>query len=154
MPRLRAGRPEAAAVIWSWRRADPAQESAHSSARLRGALQALAGALVGAAALHFDVRAIAFVAFGLAGVVLLSALLSPTGVYAGLQRLFDAMGRALGSAVTWLVMLPLFGLFFVPFRMLLRRGRRDRLRRYFEPEAASYWEPHRELRPESRERQY
>ena len=39
MPRLRAGRPEAAALIWSWRRADPAEGPAHSSARLRGALQ-------------------------------------------------------------------------------------------------------------------
>jgi hypothetical protein len=49
---------------------------------------------------------------------------------------------------------PIFYLLFAPFGELLRRGRRDRLHRYFEPDAESYWEPHMVIRSSSRERQY
>ncbi len=71
--------------------------------------------------------------------LLLSLLLSPTGLYAALQRLFAATGRAAGRITTWLVMVPLFYLFFLPFGRLLRRGRRDRLKRSFDRAAGSYW---------------
>lgn len=67
---------------------------------------------------------------------------SPAGVRAALQRLFAATGRAVGRALTWLFLVPLFYGFFLPFGWALRRGRRDRLCRRFEPDAASYWEPH------------
>jgi len=41
-----------------------------------------------------------------------------------------------------LLLVPIFYLAFAPFGLLLRRGRRDRLRRRLDPEAASHWEPH------------
>ena len=105
----RAGRPEAAAAIWSWREraSEPAPDPA-AGARRRGSLQALAGAAAGAAALALGSRALAQAIFAFAALVLVAALASPGGLYAGL---------------------------------LLRRGRRDRLARRFEPGAASYWEP-------------
>jgi hypothetical protein len=97
---------------------------------------------------------VAYLAFAMAAGVLLSALLSPHGLHAGLERLFEATGRAVGRAMTWIVMLPLFYLFFLPFGRLRRRGRRDRLRRYFEADADTYWEPHAPVPSSSRERQY
>ena len=51
-------------------------------------------------------------------------------------------------------MIPIFYLFFLPFGKLLRRGRHDRLRRYYESEAESYWEPHTPMQSSSLERQF
>ena len=71
-----------------------------------------------------------------------SVLVSPNGLYLGIERLFDLLGRLLGRGMTWLLLVPIFFLFFLPFGALLRRGRRDRLKRWFDPEADSYWEQH------------
>jgi len=153
---LRVGNPKASAVIWRWRGDEPEADAGPSAAsqRVRGSLQALAGAAFGLASLYFWSRTVAIVAFTAAGVVLFCALASPNGLYALLHRLFEASGRVVGRVTTWIVMVPIFYLFFLPFGKLLRRGRRDRLHRYFEPDAKTYWEPHKAMQSSSRERQY
>ena len=153
---LRVGNPKASAAIWRWRAEEPKSEAAPSAAsmRVRGTLQALAGAAFGLAFHLFWSRTVAIVVFTAAAVVLLCALVSPNGLYALLHRLFEATGRVVGRAMTWIVMLPIFYLFFLPFGKLLRRGRRDRLHRFFEPEAETYWEPHEPIPTSSLERQY
>jgi hypothetical protein len=150
------GNPKASAVIWRWRAEQLESEAGPSAAsqRVRGTLQALAGAAFGLASLYFWSRTVAIVAFAAAGVVLFCALVSPNGLYALLHRLFEATGRVVGRLMTWIVMVPIFYLFFLPFGKLLRRGRRDRLHRYFEREAETYWEPHMVMQTSSRERQY
>jgi hypothetical protein len=150
---MRAGSPAASAEIWRWREKPEASQS-EGRVRLRGSVQALVAGAVGMAAFAFWSRAVAYVAFAMAMLILVSAWVSPGGLHAGLQRLFEATGRVLGRAMTWLLMAPLFYLFFLPFGKLLRRGRRDRLRRYFEAEAESYWEPHAPVPTSSFERQY
>jgi len=156
MATRRAGAPKASAAIWRWRAPDPQAASTAPAPRLRlrGSLQALAGAAFGLACWWFGSRTIATLAFALASLVLLSALASPTGLYAALQRFFDASGRVIGRAMTWIVMVPIFYLFFVPFGKLLRRGPRDRLHRAFDAQAETYWEPHTPMRSSSLERQY
>ena len=89
-----------------------------------------------------------------AAIILFSALVSPTGLYRGIQGLFATLGNATGRALTWLMLVPLFYLFFLPFGVLLRRGRRDRLKRYFEPDKESYWEPHKHFSAADHERQF
>ena len=144
MSQGRAGRPEAAAAIWDWR--GPAGSEGvpggAGSARLRGALRAAVVAAAGLALLLLGFPTPARLVFGVAALVLLAALLSPTGLYFGLERLFAALGRATGRVLTWVLMTPLFYLFFLPFGLLFRRGRRDRLRRFVDPSATTYWEPH------------
>ncbi len=150
-----AGRPEAAEAIWNFT-ADERATAAPSRVRLRGSLQALAGVGVGVVLFLFVSPTLGRIVMGIAGFILLSALVSPTVVYAGIEKLFDSLGHLLGRAMTWLLMVPLFYLFFLPFGLLFRRGRRDRLRRYSERDAASYWE-RREgptAASHSRERQY
>jgi hypothetical protein len=139
---MEAGRPEAAAAIWNWR--EDAQASAPSarSARWRGVLRGALVASVGLLLFAFWSTRVGAVVCIVAGVILFSALVSPTGLYAGVEGLFAALGKWTGQALTWIVMVPLFYLFFLPFGLLLRRGRRDRLKRYFESDAPSYWEPH------------
>ena len=158
MSRRRVGRPEAAAAIWDWRGPDGSEAApgGAGSARLRGALRAALVAAAGLALLLLGFSIPARVVFGVAVLVLLAALLSPSGLYLGLERLFAALGRATGRVLTWVLMTPLFYLFFLPFGLLFRRGRRDRLRRYADPSATTYWEPHEgpTAASGSQERQY
>ena len=143
MSSVSTGRPEAAAVVWDWRnRAAGVGGPAASRVRLRGLLQAVVAALFGGALFFFWSRTIGSVVLAVASLVGLSALASPLGLFAAIERLFLALGRATGRVLTWLLLVPVFYAFFAPFGQLLRRGRRDRLKRQLEPDAASYWEPH------------
>jgi hypothetical protein len=130
-------------VIWS-PEADAGRKptpTAGPSVRLRGLLQGVASAAVGALFWWLGWRGIAVVAWALGGSVSLAALLSPGLLYAAFERLFASTGRIVAGALTWVILLPIFYLFFYPFGVLFRRGRRDRLQRFYEPGAESYWEP-------------
>ena len=134
---------DAAVVNWNWRKPRRTAPAADPRAlRLRGCVQGLIGLT-----LAVTVYLLWWPAFGiaiavLAGVIGLSALLSPTGLYSLLQRLFVWTGHLLGRGLTWLMLVPLFYAFFYPFGVLFRRRRRDRMRRFYEPDASTYWEPH------------
>lgn len=153
----KTGQPEASAVIWHWQDA-PEPKAAVSTARSRavGSLQAGLGVTVGLLSYLYWSQALAYFIFGVAGIILLSALVSPTGLYAAIQRMFEALGSALGRAITFVLMNALFYGFFLPFGKLFRRGRRDRMQRWFEADAPTYWEvrPQGEADPGSLERQY
>lgn len=138
------GRPEAAAEVWRWGDAAPPapEREPTSRARMRGVLQGLVGAGIGAALYHYWSPIVGTVVMTIGTVIALSALVSPGGLYAGIERLFLALGVLTGKALTWLLLVPLFYVFFLPFGSVMRTGRRDRLKRFLEPEADSYWEPH------------
>jgi hypothetical protein len=148
MRSARAGRPEAAAAIWSWRErgAAPAPDPAQG-ARRRGSLQALGAAAAASAVLLFGWQTLATGIFAFAALLLCSALVSPGGLYAGWLRLFAATGRLAGRLLGYALLVPLFYAFFLPFGLLLRRGRRDRLARRFDPDAPTYWEPRESRAP-------
>ena len=59
-----------------------------------------------------------------------------------LESILRALGTKVGEAVTWLCLAPVFYLFFLPFGLLFRRGRRDAMQRLLEPNATTYWEAH------------
>jgi hypothetical protein len=138
---VRPGRPEAAEVVWSWKPAATAASPDAGPVRLRGALQAAAGLAVGAGLFWFGRRTPAAVVSAIAAVVGLSALVSPFGVFAAIERSFDALGRGIGRVLMWIVLPAIFYLFFAPFSVLFRRGRRDSMKRAFDAEAESYWTP-------------
>jgi hypothetical protein len=137
------GRPEAAAVVWNWRdRATGFRKVTAGRVRLRGLLQAALAALLGSAILFFWSRAIGTAVLAIATIVAFSALASPLGLFAAIERLFLTLGHATGTLLTWILLVPVFYGFFVPFGRLMRRGRRDRLKRHLEADAETYWEPH------------
>lgn len=143
MPRGQSARPEAAAVAWDWRARNAAPVTPSLARKRRaGTIQAAVAASAGVLLIQFVSPLIGRVVLVIAGLVLASALISPAGLYAAIERLFAALGVATGRLLTWLLLVPLFYLFFAPFGRLLRRGRRDRLRRYLEHDATTYWEPH------------
>lgn len=60
-----------------------------------------------------------------------AALLSPERAYAAIWRVVGLVANGIGSG--WGAPYPLYYLFFVPLGALFRRGRADRLERFFEP---------------------
>jgi hypothetical protein len=143
-PRLRSGSPSAAAAIWRWRDASPAIALAAARDRVRalrreGVVRALVGAALGGALFIFGAVILARVAWVGAGVVLLAALASPDGLYSAIGRGLALLGHGIGRLLAIVLLTPVYWLFFVPFGRLLRAGRRDRLERWFDATAPSYW---------------
>ena len=137
------GRAEAAELIWDWRRGgDESTPRSYARERRRGALQAVAGAFMGGIFLWLGWTLPARIVLSVAGLILFCSLVSPGGLYATLERFMGAVAMRLGAGLMWTLMLPVFYLFFMPFGLLFRRGRRDRLKRFFDADAPSYWEPH------------
>ncbi len=140
----RPGRAEAAALIWQWDKpsASGIASSSYSAERKRGSLQAAVGAVMGGLFVWMGWSKLAWGLFAVAGLLLTSVLLSPGGLYATLDRFARGVAQRVGRACMWILMVPVFYGFFFPFGLLFRRGKRDRLKRFFQPEAATYWEPH------------
>jgi hypothetical protein len=140
-PAIRPGRPQAAAAVWDWRGERPPGQAAPTAWHLRreGLIRALAGAALGAAAFLFWHRTPAYVVWAVSALTLFLALTSPAGAYAALGRGLAAFGRLVGRVLAVVLLTPVFLLFFLPFRLLLRSGRRDRLERFFDREAPTYW---------------
>ena len=88
--------------------------------------------------------------------ILLAALLSPNGFYRTIEAAFATLGQWVGRGLSWALLSAVFWLFFFPFGLLFRRGHRDSMRRFYEPEAESYWTTREIGRSgsSSRERQY
>jgi hypothetical protein len=136
----RPGRPEAAAAIWRWREVGGEGDRGEAARqRRRGVIQALVGAVAGVAVFFFWRREAAFVVWAVSAVTLALALASPLGAYAALGRGLARFSHWVGRALAWVLFVPVFFLFFTLFGRLLRSGRRDRLERWFDRRAPSYW---------------
>jgi len=139
----RPGRAQAAAAIWDWRASRAAKTgdaaAAQRQARMRGLIRGAVAAAVGALLFVFWSRIVGGIALGFSALVLTSALVSPTGLYAALERALESSTRALGLGLTWVFMSVIFYLVVTPFGFLFRRGSRDPMRRFYEPAATTYW---------------
>ncbi|HJL18757.1 MAG TPA: hypothetical protein RMH99_24055 [Sandaracinaceae bacterium LLY-WYZ-13_1] len=144
---VRRGRPEASAAVWDWR--GDRDERASRAARLRrgGMVRAAVAAVAGGAFFFFDRPVVASVAWGVGGLTLVLALASPLGAYAAVERGVARVGEAVGAVLTWLLLAPVFYLFFAPFGLLFKRGRRDPMKRALERDAETYWEKREPARP-------
>ncbi|MEO8277835.1 MAG: hypothetical protein ABI639_16595 [Thermoanaerobaculia bacterium] len=138
---LRPGSPSAAAAIWPWRTRSSSLDAARARDRLRkeGVIRTLVGGAAGGLFFAFGSPTVARVAWSVSGFVLLAALLSPTGVYAAIGRFLGLFGRVVGKVLAVLFLTPAFYLVFLPFGLLFRRGRNDRLERWFDRAAPTYW---------------
>ncbi len=137
---VRAGRPEAAAAIWDWRGegVDRAQQA--RKARRGAIVRALIGGAAGALFFFALSRpVVGSIAWGVSGLTLALGLASPLGAYAALDRLVTGAGKLVGTALTWLLLTPVYFFFFAPFGWLFKRGARDPMKRDLEPSRESYW---------------
>lgn len=152
-------RTEASSVVWDWRNENVSRSKGPSAKqlRLRGVLQSGVTFVAAVALAWFGLRHMAIVAGVIGSVVLLAALVSPTGLFAALLRGMDALAAKFGALLNRVLLGAIFFGFFVPFGRLFRRGRRDALSRFYEPEATTYWidrEDESLRAPGSRKRQY
>jgi len=138
--RVRPGRPQAAQAVWSWKEGPSrGSDPSRASIRARGSLQAaLLGAVAAATAQFVSVHG-GIIIGCVAGVVLLSALLSPLGVLAALDRAVATLGRLLSRLVAFIALPLVYYGVFLPLGAVLRRSRRDAMKRFFEPESKTYW---------------
>ncbi len=102
-------------------------------------MRALVGGAAGAVLFHFGAGVLAGVAWVVAAVVLLAALISPEGLFKAIGHALARLGHGIGRLLAILLLTPVFFLFFLPFGGLLRSGRRDKLERWFDQRATSYW---------------
>ena len=151
-------RQDVSAVVWDRSKDSKAVSRAAqiASNRKTGVIQGLVGAAVGTLIFLFWHRLAAYVVFSIAGLVTLSALLSPGLVYEKIRIGVEKFAGVVGIVVTWVALLPVFYLFFTPFHFLFRRGRRDAMTRALDPECDSYWNVREDEAPSaaSYERQF
>ena len=136
------GRPEAAAPFAV--PADPVALAREHARTLRksGVLRATIAFVVASIFFVFGRALPGALVSVLGGVTLVLALASPGRGYAALARGVDHVGELVGSALAWLLLAPVFFLFFAPFRLLFRRGGRDPLARGLDRSAKTYWLQH------------
>ncbi len=153
-PKSRAGKTEAALAVWNWRvsTSSPSRSAQAGRNRKEGAIRALVGGVAASVVWFvFHHQIMATVIGSLALMTLLTSLLSPLGIYARIQTAIDALARFIGEVMSWLL-LPLFFFgFCLPFGWTQRRGRRDKMERWFETGAPTYW---KERDDEPRNRAY
>jgi len=77
---------------------------------------------------------------GVAGVVLLSALVAPR-ILGPLEKLLALLLKAVTTALTYVVLTVTYYLVLTPMGLLMRLFRRDPLNLRFDPDAESYWVP-------------
>lgn len=141
------GRPEAAALFLG-----PPKALDASALRRSGIVRA-GVAWAFAALLFFLGRStVGSIAATLGTITFLLAIASPTRGYAALSKIVDRVAELVGRLLAWVLLAPVFFLFFVPFRFLFRRGLNDALARGFDPARPSYWSPHD--RPRDLEKPY
>jgi len=125
-------------IDWQWR-AGTATTPPSGSSRKTATVHFTVGLIFTGLFLYHDKTLLAAVVGIFASSTFLVALLSPTNLYARLQARLNQLGLFVGTTLSWLTLLPIFFLFFVPFRFLFRRHSNDSLKRRYQPELKTYW---------------
>lgn len=134
----------AAESVWPWQTSDMDGRAARVAAVFRrAALRATIGLMAAGLLGWFAHPTPAIIVATIATLTFVLAVASPLRAYASLERVLAALARGAGLLVGWLVLLPIFFGFFVPFGLLFRRGEKDSMKRRFAPDLATYWRrPH------------
>lgn len=78
--------------------------------------------------------------FGVGVVMLISGFLIPA-LFNRVEKLGQEMGRLVSVAITWILLVPMFYLVFVPGRLILKLRGIDPMCRQFPTNAPTYWVP-------------
>jgi len=89
----------------------------------------------------FDKQVLPLIIVALATFVLVSGLFFPA-VFLAVDGVMRAFGRVVGTALTWILLVPFFFICFVPARIILRLRGSDPMKRVFPSDEATHWVPH------------
>ncbi len=145
-----------AEVVWPWKEAEESCSANSANAvRVSALIHGVIGGIIGTGVYFYLSPAVGYIAWSLSGVLALLGLASPTGAYAKVRAAMDTFGRIVGTVMAWLLLLPVYYLFFTPFRILFRGGKKDAMTRWLDPNAETYWVTREgESSKESYERQF
>jgi hypothetical protein len=80
------------------------------------------------------------VLWGVSGVLLISGLFIPP-VFSRIEQFGRWFGKWAGQVITWVLLVPVFYLVFVPGRLILKARGIDPMCRKFPTDAPTYWVP-------------
>lgn len=143
------------AAIWPWtspRAGDPGAQRKKDVQRAI-AQSAVAGAIGLLLLLALHRRVLGAIVLAIAAFVLVSGLFLPPAFHA-LDKFGRWLGKAVGTALTWLLLVPFFYLCFVPARALMGLLKKDPLKLKFSTAEASYWTPRPPVNAEQVRKQY
>lgn len=112
-------------AIWNWDSPTVTADPISGQLRRRGIVRSSIGMVVAACMFALGFQIGAMVAGSVAVVVLVTSICSPERGYRAIESTLDRLGYAVGVLLSWLLLVPIFVGFFVPCRLLLRRGRRN-----------------------------
>ncbi len=117
---------------------DPNAPATHRRVRVlvQIAIMTLAGTIV---YFLFGHRIIAGIIWFLACLLLFGFLFSPT-IVSGFERFGAWLGQFVGTALTYILLVPMFYIVFTFGRLVITFLGRDPLQRKWKPEASTYWE--------------
>ena len=144
------------AVVWHWCRSpsSPAAGDAARALRRRAVIQALVTAVIGAAVYFLFKRRLAGeIIGGVAALVLLLGLLAPAAFQA-VDGFMKKFGQAVGTGLTYLLLVPFFYLVFMPGHFLMKILQKDPLKLKFPAGGTSFWSTRLPLRPDHFKRQF
>lgn len=127
-------------ATWDWRGRLAATKTGPDQGHRRQALiQAAVMSLI-AAGLYFGLHHHLFarIIWAVAGLVLILGLFFPAA-YRPVHAFGQWLGRVVGMALTYLLLVPFFFLFFTPVALLLRLQKRDPLHRHYRDPQWTYW---------------
>jgi hypothetical protein len=78
--------------------------------------------------------------WSIGALLLISGFLIPS-LFAKIEKAGRWFGKGVGTAITWLLLVPMFYLVFVPGRLILRIRGIDPMCRKFPTDAPTYWVP-------------
>ena len=127
-------------ATWDWRNpAGPGRPQAAGELRRSALVQALVmGGIACAVFFILGHHVLARVIGALAGLVLVLGLAAPEA-YRPVRTFGHRLGRAVGTALTYLLLVPFFYLFFTPVAVFLRWRGRDPLHRRYRDPRWTYW---------------
>lgn len=96
-------------------------------------------------------RIMGIVAWGLAGIVLISGFFIPS-FFAAIERFGKRLGARSGEILTWGLLAPFYYLCFFPMHLVLKLKGKDPLHRQFRADLPTYWVPHKPIQDPSRYR--
>ena len=91
----------------------------------------------------------AYVLWGLA-TLLLAGLLFSEKILRGFERTGHWLAHGIGTAVTWILLVPFFYVVFSAGHLILRLRGKDPMQRSLDPGQSTYWTPHQKLDIETR----
>ncbi|HOW98702.1 MAG TPA: hypothetical protein P5567_05920 [Kiritimatiellia bacterium] len=147
---------EVSAVVWPWCRAKASQDPAAAARALRhkALIQAIVTAVVGAALYFLFKHALAaYIVWGIAAFVLVTGFLVQP-VFRAMDRLMQRFGIAVGTGLTYLLLVPFFYLVFMPGRLLMNVLGKDPLRLARATASPSCWSVRKPLKPDHFKKQF